>query len=497
MISRIWRRVFAYTAALLGLPVILSLGMRAMASPLGGFAEDDSWFYAQIAYQWPRVGFPSFDGVHPTSGFHLLWGGLLGIMSWLLSWVTADKHSYAVAFFSLYVILLAVVAEQSSRGARWRALSMCCVFFILCTGAFLMETALLTLFLLILGRQLLAFTETKARSYAGLHIAALGMAITLCRIDAFLIVFVWAAVGRRAVWSRPLTLGALLGVAVQFIGMQLLFDEWFSVSSLLKATRATHGEGNLFNGGLKLGIVFRAALGALLALWAWLAVGQMNGRKRAVQQGALLGVAVFTLGHLLLSEIRSWYFLPLYGLTWWLASLERGEEEGPSWRSSIGLSIAALAILIGGYKAYRMVANNAKSERAWAFQDRIQESVPKDQRIYEIDASGFPGFWSERSVINGDGLVNSYDYARRLSAGRLNGYLEEEQICWVIMTGRMAPKKASLLLDYHGLRVETSQATPVYPKALKRRAGTQLWKLKAPRCDSSKRASIVTIPARG
>ena len=53
-------------------------GLRA------GLLEDDSYFYAQIAFNWPRYGTFTFDGLDPTSGFHLLWGTLLSALSALL-----------------------------------------------------------------------------------------------------------------------------------------------------------------------------------------------------------------------------------------------------------------------------------------------------------------------------------------------------------------------------------------------------------------------------
>jgi hypothetical protein len=485
MSPHLWFRVCVCFAGLLVLPLALSLGMREVACPLSGFAEDDSWFYAQIAYQWPRMGLPSFDGIHPTSGFHLLWGAVLGIVSGLLSLVTDDKHSHAVAFFSVYSVLLAMVAEQSSRGARRRRLSFLCILVLFTTSAFLMETAMLTLFLLLLGRRLLGFEGACAWSRQGLAVAVLGIWIVLCRLDAVIIAVVWAVIGWRQPWSRALVLGALVGVALQLTSMQVLFGEWFSVSSQLKAARAAQGEGGLLACGMKGGILFRAGVGALLTLWAWLAVRSERGRARVVKLGGLLGVAVFSVAHLLLSEVRSWYFLPLYGVSWWIVACSDSCDKASRWsfRSGLMPGFAALAIAIVGYKAYRIVATEAKTDQAWAFIDKVRELVPASQPIFEIDASGFPGYWSERRLINGDGLVNTYDYARKLSAGNLAGYLEEEHICWVIVTGRMAPKKTSLLLMYHGLSVEKSQALPIYPRAPKGARGTQLWKLGAPRCE--------------
>lgn len=484
MTSNARSRVAGYLVVGCLLPLALSLAMPVLASPVAGFAEDDSWFYAQIAYQWPRVGFPSFDGVHPTSGFHLLWGGLLSTISWILSLFTGDKHIHAVAFTSMYLMLVGMVAYQASRDAAWRARSFCALFVFLTLGAFLMETALLTLSLLLLGRRLLAFPEERAASRAGLSVAALGVLTVLCRLDALVIVLVWALWGRRAAWSRPLAAGALLGVALQLAGMQWLFGEWFSVSSGLKAAQAAQGNGGFLHGGLKGGIALRAALGAVLAGGAWLTVRGLSGRQRLVKGGALLGVVTFSLGHLVLSDMRSWYFLPLYGLCWWTASRKNDTGSARRFSSHFTLLCSVIALTLVGYKAYRLVQTDTKTKQAWVFIDKLRHHVPHEEKIFEIDASGFPGYFSERAVINGDGLVNTYDYARRLTTDQLAGYLQEEGICWVIMTGRMAPQNSSLLLAYHGLQVEKAHAEPIYPRTKKRKKGTQLWKLRDPRCNA-------------
>lgn len=101
-----------------------------------------------------------------------------------------------------------------------------------------------------------------------------------------------------------------------------------------------------------------------------------------------------------------------------------------------------------------------------------------------MDASGFQGFWSGRTVINGDGLVNDREYGLRLLQGELDGYLEQQKICWIERTPRVAPARKALLLDYRGLQVHKSAARLVYPRSSKKKKGrTQLWKLRRPDCE--------------
>ena len=55
-----------------------------------------------------------------------------------------------------------------------------------------------------------------------------------------------------------------------------------------------------------------------------------------------------------------------------------------------------------------------------------------DDIIATTDA-GFTSFWSQRRVINLDGLINNFDYQRRLARGELAQYLKENRVRYLIV----------------------------------------------------------------
>jgi hypothetical protein len=260
--------------------------------------------------------------------------------------------------------------------------------------------------------------------------------------------------------------------------MKLLFGHWASVSSSLKLGRALDGVGVIAGNSLQIGTTFRLVLGMAIAVVAALSLPHQSAKLRRIYMGGLLGVTCFTFGHVLFSEIRSWYFLPLYGVAWWVAS---SPLKLPAKSSSLGkwraLAMCAVMLMTFGaavWKGYQFAAKSVRSEKAWSFVAKVEDLVPPGELVYEIDASGFPGFWSRRGIVNGDGLVNSYEYARRLTSNQLNGYLEEQGICYVIVTGRVVSQEVGQLLDFHGLRLQTSDLRPMYPSDSVRKEGTQL-----------------------
>jgi hypothetical protein len=67
--------------------------------------------------------------------------------------------------------------------------------------------------------------------------------------------------------------------------------------------------------------------------------------------------------------------------------------------------------------------------RGWYFADGlamgrwIHERLPDAARVFQVDNAGIVAYFAERAVINGDGLINGWDYQRELRAGRLPEYL--------------------------------------------------------------------------
>lgn len=488
MISKVRGRLWIEYSLVAGLSSLLALAaMPWLGSPSRGFMEDDSWFYSQIAFLWPRVGFPTFDGLHQTSGFHLFWGGLLAGVSWIVSLWTSSKLVLASVLTALHVTILWASARLIARSALHRKTLLVVAMTILSLGAFYMETAPLGLLLLVLLHRSRSLGHQADRS-AAITLTLLAAAAGLCRVDALLILFVWGISAFHQRVSRPLLLGATLGLVLHGGAMFLVFGQFYSVSSMLKlsaALQASHGFPLP-----KMGILVRLVVWLFVSTWAF-------SRARAVGRvtvGALLGTSAFTLLHLLVSDMRSWYFLPGYAVALFVSAAPgpgtesvtdglRSEVFGPRGQMHFLRLALALSLALLAYRAVRFVGGTRERALAWEFVAGVRDTVPTGESIYEIDATGFPGFWSERPIINGDGLVNSYDYARRLQRDQLHGYLLEEGTCWLITTSRMMPKDPQRLIDYHGLVVSTSQATPVFPgKGGRPRRRTQLWRLNSQTC---------------
>ena len=65
-----------------------------------GTIPDDAFYYIQMATHRAKDGFWSFDGTHPASGFHLLYGYLLYFITSIFGAIDWKILSLSIGIFS-------------------------------------------------------------------------------------------------------------------------------------------------------------------------------------------------------------------------------------------------------------------------------------------------------------------------------------------------------------------------------------------------------------
>jgi hypothetical protein len=443
-----------------GALLVVALGFDLINAFPYGLTYDDGFFYAQIAYNLGEHGRSTFDGFNTTSGYHLLWGGLLGLVSGLIGPFTASKTAHLYAFEACFA-LLAVFAAWRYQA---RPLERFCAIAFVILGTLLMETLLLSCLLLAFAR-----AETASETGGRRSSAWMAFLVPLTRIDATLILAVYAALvflhGERQRALRVVS-AAALGALAQVGLMLAIFGEPFSVSAAIKASNtapfawATLRASLLGPEAIALGYGVRAALFfGLCAVLIWIGVAErrISPNHRLLYLG--LGAAAFSAMHFASQLIPFWCYLPAYLVVFYaLTHMDLPRPSIARARSMVVWASALVGLLLVAHKIHIYGANLDVARGARDFVGRIKEHVPPRARIYQIDGSGFTGYFSERSVVNGDGLVNTYDYARRLREGRLAGILDEQVICYLVLNRRPA---SGPLLDFGGLRVEPDDVEEV------------------------------------
>ncbi|MEM0943278.1 MAG: hypothetical protein AAGI70_04955 [Pseudomonadota bacterium] len=335
-----------------------------------GMHEDDAYFYFEIARRIIETGQISFDGIGSTNGFHPLWMAVLSGAGWVFS------RALPVDWALMVAAALPLIALLRLPPPVFAMVLVACYF----TG-FGMEGILGGVLFLILA----AWIERPA------WVVPLAALIVLTRVDFAIALAVFAVLERRA--AVALGLGTLAG-GLAYVGINLALEGIpYTVSALAKAEAARPDR--LVSNVTSPGNLIRLAIlaGALALLW--------GGPRRGFATGPLhLGLGVFLALHLVASPARDWYFAaPLIAA---LGSIRPGARLAPAWVLCLALPLAG-----AGYQVSRHWQDAAGYA---AFLD----ALPGEGPVFAYDGSGYVAWrLHPRSVINGDGLVNTPDYARR------------------------------------------------------------------------------------
>lgn len=447
LLRRIEKPIIGLLCAAFLLPVA-----RKFPNPI---VLDDAYFYLQIAYNIGHQAFSSFDSIHPTGGYHLLWGACLGFLAFLTSAFTTSKVVFL--YVSLAAAATAVAYIASIHFDRtWQRLA---VVALLLWTASMTEAILLTLLLLYIFDRVLHHVEDFLIS--PLDVVAVAF-IPLTRIDASIIpatlCLFFFFVDRRK--FAILAACTLIGLAVQLAAMKLMFGHVFSVSSMILWER-THAIANLGKvlfdpeSPWRSNVSFVAFLSTvLLAALVFSKVRKIERMKRILIVASTVACLSFIAPHYLFGAMREWYWTaPLVALYYLACRAGDDGSVGPIPALKI-YSIVLCAIvaidLFAGSEKYR----NAHEYNARLL-DYVNRNIPASESIFQEDASGFMGFWSRPHIVNGDGMVNSYEYMRRMHAGELGNYLEEEGICFLIRN--WPPGEDERIVSNGGLSVTTRE----------------------------------------
>lgn len=412
--------------------------------------EDDGFFYAEIAKNIAAQGMSTFDGLHETSGYHLLWMAVMAVVSWLLQWVSAQPEFLLWGYLTLSLFVVSAYSFLFFEGIEARLLVW--VLSLMCS--LLMEVNLLVLLLLPVYHMLLERGED--RTEVSLWLYALIALVPLVRIDAAIMLVVPVAylfLRDRSLALRC-ALALLVGVAVQLLVMKLIFGNMFSVSSTLKATdmEGSRVISNLLYRGPDYTLRNILAVGLL-----GLAFGLALLRRSWLGIAVLMSVAGFYAAHFIFNHQRHWYFLPVYLPAFYLVA--RFWPDQGWWKRIYrpGAMITALVLAMGFGLGYQLTHIPARIN-SLAFIKQANSTLNDSDVVFQVDGSGWTGFFLDAHLVNGDGLVNSYEYASRLVNGDLDGYLEEIGAEYILVN---KPYIEDRVVDIGGLRVAESDVEPV------------------------------------
>jgi hypothetical protein len=446
------KQIITHSTILLISVIITLLFYSEIIKFPGFFVEDDTFFYAQIAYNIGVNGISSFDGLNTTDGYHLIWCWILSAFTFITKFFTLDKHIHFIIMLSFYHYLIIWLSKILSKNIPQAIIS----FFILIVTAYLMEDVLLSLLIVITIRK--AYNKNFDYFYW-----LLLFFIPLVRIDSILIIgsftfFFLLKEYKRLIYSL---LTIVAGSFTQLFINKLIFDSYFSVSSLIKLDQSrTILENLTFN--INDSFYFSTILALVLFFSVvMIYIITINQRKSIKGYNFYYFVLIisaflyFVYLYTYIPFIRQWYLTPIKALS--LFILFEGDllsfllnKIKYFWH------VASAIIIIGFLYFYSIKLDEINSDNiyTWQFLNKIKEVVPKGEKIYQVDASGITGYFSERNIINGDGLVNSHQYFELQKKRKLDSYLKSNNIKYIITNRRIKNKR---VLFFYDIRITSKQ----------------------------------------
>lgn len=455
---------------------------------LGRMVPDDGFYYLQIARNLARLGRQTFDGIHWTNGYHPLWG-------WILAgFAFPFRQLDSVVLFRAALLLNAVVycsglwifarAWNKLIPRAWLLLLTMSAVVIVTSYTWLMETALVVLLLGLLVAWVSKLVDSCRRAQERGYWIRLGFILSLlglARLDA---VFVGAFMFITAVgltWQKDSGGGNwkpiwTIVTSVVLLGSWLLFTRvssghWGTISGALKMHAAvTPPEHSLVRTWKLVDPLtkFSAAV-CLIYLGAYAAryvrprfvsragaqagndnilpyearVGKAASRENRAE-AMVLAFSAAAVAHL----VFQFLLVPWQGFAWTYIFqrlallvivallLERALSSGSRIRRALahGTVVLVSGLLLGTW-LFR-AARELREPQAWTYHAYLaaewaRRYLPGGSVLATKDA-GVLGYFSERPVVNLDGLVNNWEYQEALRLDKHVDHLRDAGVTHLV-----------------------------------------------------------------
>ena len=424
-------------------------GLASAAVPIADiayFSPDDAFFYMKTAQQFAAGEGSTFDGFTSTNGYHPLWFLALAGLYWLvqLGGALPPEWLFRLSFFagwalfigSSWLTIAAYRRLQPDKGLSSFAVFFIVLCFLLIWARVVGSEAQIACTVFALYVYFKSLELTTGRSFAWPKAFALAL-LFLARYDFIATLIPALLIGdyftvqdkKRLRTALPQVL--ILGIAViaYFGNNYIQFGHVLTVSGSYKSSFPDVVLFENFSRYLTTSRYQFARAILAIGVAGWFAWHSLRSRNRQ-PFGLLLSIAgvggaLFLLQTMSFNahKLREWYttvplFIAIMQVTWYLLQRRSAIPDIVN-GTLIGGALVFLLLVAGHFEKW-----DANIEYA----ETLRSNTAPDDRILIVDCSGIVGFFSERSVVNGDGLVCSYEYMERMKAGTLKSWLAENRV---------------------------------------------------------------------
>ncbi|GIV16767.1 MAG: hypothetical protein KatS3mg022_2202 [Armatimonadota bacterium] len=416
---------------------------------IASLLPDDAFYYFKIARNFVKgYGF-SFDAINPTNGYQPLWMYLLLIPAYITREMHVEVFPRVALVYQAILLLLAVVLLHSAMIQRCNLPAVLTGdAFTLVLGLRLFVNGMETTTVFLVFASIIWYLSRQTADPPGTtYFALVGLLsgiLFLSRLDSVFILLAWMVghallrkqLGMR--WSHLLLMAGMVGLvaAPYLLYNYVIFGDWMPISGRLKSSFPRVEHPDLFRVPLQFYLVLVICLFATLWLWRkieqprmlllFLLAWSAGSWVHALHTVLFMKWAVFnwhfssywvpltTVVPLLLTRWQpSRYTTLVYlaGMMVWIAiTLLLGRLFWQAWR---GEEIPNWHRV--GYRAALWARQNTPASAVFAMKD-----------------CGVFGYYSDRRVVNLDGVVNNRELQMYLHQQQLARYLARKGVRFLV-----------------------------------------------------------------
>ncbi len=440
----------------------LSFSVISFFTPLNyllNFAHDDSFFYLKIVQNIVNGHGITFDNISSTNGFHPLYLIIITVLFYFLNLsgiISSDQQFLAVFIFHLAIIhtilmmsvlLLRQILDKVHFRIGFPIFLFICLSFVFIRD-YGLESHLSCLF--IIAYLLAKNTES---SWSHWFVAVIISGLFLCRTDylfslipILLISEIYTNKNINRYHNFLPSLLLLLLIVFGYYSFNIFYwghiqtisgtiiNSFPSVVLLENINRIFSANSALLNQGVKLSI---------FTLMCFVFYFKKDRSEfESIVMILSIGLLLNCLLHLTFNNhgVREWYMtLPTYVMgimiILWTRRFPRIYRQ---------IVLVSFAVLFIGLLYFSRIIYT-KWDYALKYSEYLKANTLKQDLIYQYDMSGLVSYFSNRNIIDGDGLVSDFNYLNFLRNKNVSQYIKDKGVNYLSVinfTGN--------LFDYNG-----------------------------------------------
>ncbi|MBS1552454.1 MAG: hypothetical protein JST15_10365 [Bacteroidetes bacterium] len=413
------------------------------------FANDDSFFYLKTAYNF-SAGFGStFDLINETNGYHPLWFLILSAYYFLINLFTGFSPELyfrltvllinLINAFIIYFLYEYFVTVDSGKAKRGFLLMLPLFLTFVAIRDYGMETHLTCLLVI-----MYVYVKSYELKYGKILITqktVLLCLLFLSRIDYLFTVipvmvisdFLMSPRIQRKKYIINSSAALILVSVTYFFSNYIFFGNFLTITTKVKSSFPLIIFLKNFNDLFAPGTFtnqFVKSFYVLNVVILFLIVISFKKQRSKVSRSDvfLFAVCLSSLIFIIFNLFYNWYTLK----EWYVAfpafvcslMLIRILNLFPK---TFYISLSGFILLFILY-FYTTRLTNPKWDSMYYYALDVKKNTGPEDRIFMIDLSGIIGYFSERKIINGDGLINSFEYWKYRDSDSLQKFFEKENI---------------------------------------------------------------------